>query len=55
MKLRWKGGQLKLPIGPDQKIVSKDKTYIFQISRIKLNYPIDQSILELVYILITRF
>ena len=38
--LRWKGGQLKLPNGSDQKLVSSVKTYLFQTFRVKLNYPI---------------
>ena len=35
--LPWIGGQLKLPNGSDQKLVSRIKTILFQFSRFKLN------------------
>ena len=51
-ELPAESGQLKLPNGPGHERVSCIKTYLFQIFELNL---ITQSILEMIYSLVTRF
>ena len=51
MNLQWKGGQLKLPNGPDQNLFLELKLVYFKLFELNL---ITQSNLELLYDLVTQ-